>query len=104
MNVGWARLAQIALLGCLPVFGDSIETVCSSPGSAVSQQSTGTDPLVIGEVPAYSWYHGCGPTAVGSVLGYWDLHGYPNLFDASGAGSVLYPQCAGPNLQPGAQC
>jgi hypothetical protein len=41
-------------------------------------------PLTISDVPAYNWYHGCGPTAVGSVIGYWDLHGYPDLFDASG--------------------
>jgi hypothetical protein len=42
------------------------------------------DPVVLSSVPAYSWYHGCGPTAVASVFGYWDLHGYGNLFDASG--------------------
>ncbi len=41
-------------------------------------------PVVIQDVPAYNWYHGCGPTAAGSVLGYWDVHGYSNLFDASG--------------------
>jgi hypothetical protein len=35
-------------------------------------------------VPAYNWYHGCGPTAAASVLGYWDLNGYDNLFTASG--------------------
>lgn len=35
-------------------------------------------------VPAYDWYHGCGPTAVASVLGYWDLQGYDDLFDAAG--------------------
>jgi hypothetical protein len=41
-------------------------------------------PIVISEVPAYRWYHGCGPTAAAQVLGYWDLHGYDNLFAASG--------------------
>ncbi len=41
-------------------------------------------PVFIEDIPAYNWYHGCGPTAAASVLGYWDLHGYPNLFDASG--------------------
>jgi hypothetical protein len=39
-------------------------------------------------VPAYNWYHGCTPTAVGSVMGYWDLHGYSNLFNASGWAAV----------------
>lgn len=41
-------------------------------------------PIILSEVPAYEWYHGCGPTAAGSIIGYWDLHGYPNLFSAAG--------------------
>jgi len=44
---------------------------------------------MISEVPAYNWYHGCGPTAAASVLGYWDLHGYDNLFTASGSDVYL---------------
>lgn len=44
--------------------------------------------VTLSYVPAYNWYHGCTPTAVGSVMGYWDLHGYPNLFDASGWDAV----------------
>ena len=47
------------------------------------------DPIVIGDIPAYSWYHGCGPTAAASILGYWDLYGYSNLFDASGSDVFL---------------
>jgi len=46
------------------------------------------DPYVLDDVPAYNWYHGCGPTAAGSIIGYWDLLGYPNLFDASGWADV----------------
>lgn len=45
-------------------------------------------PVTLSNVPAYNWYHGCGPTAAASVIGYWDLHGYDNLFDASGWDSV----------------
>lgn len=30
-------------------------------------------------VPAYLWRHGCGPTAAGMVIGYWDAHGFPAL-------------------------
>ena len=42
------------------------------------------DKLMTG-VPAYLWRHGCGPTAVGMVIGYYDGHGYSNLIpgDAS---------------------
>ncbi len=35
--------------------------------------------VVIPGVPAYLWHHGCGPTAVGMVIGYWDLNGPDNL-------------------------
>jgi len=41
-------------------------------------------PVLLTNAPAYRWYHGCGPTAAAAVLGYWDLHGYDNLFAASG--------------------
>lgn len=40
--------------------------------------------VLIDDVPAYQWYHGCGPTAAASIIGYYDLHGYDSLFDASG--------------------
>ncbi|MCX5674772.1 MAG: autotransporter-associated beta strand repeat-containing protein [Planctomycetota bacterium] len=30
-------------------------------------------------VPSYSWYEGCGPTAAGMILGYWDAYAAPNL-------------------------
>ena len=35
--------------------------------------------VVISGVPAYIWHHGCGPTALGMVIGYYDGHGYPGL-------------------------
>lgn len=40
---------------------------------------------IIPGVPAYLWQHGCGPTAVGMVMGYYDTHGFPDLIlgDAS---------------------
>ena len=49
----------------------------------------GAAPALLSDVPAYNWYHGCGPTAAASVLGYWDLHGYVSLFDASGSDVFL---------------
>lgn len=39
----------------------------------------GATQTIVG-VPGYAWRHGCGPTAVGMVVGYWDTHGYPDLF------------------------
>jgi hypothetical protein len=46
-------------------------------------------PVTLSDVPAYYWYHGCSPTSAASVIGYWDLHGYPNLFTASGSNVFL---------------
>ena len=35
--------------------------------------------IVIEDVPAYKWRHGCGPTAAGMIIGYWDGQGYDDL-------------------------
>lgn len=40
-------------------------------------EATLTNPL--SQVPSYYWYHGCSPTAGGMLMGYWALHGYPQL-------------------------
>lgn len=44
---------------------------------------------VIAGVPGYAWRHGCGPTAVGMVVGYYDGRGFPDLF--SGDASTQTP-------------
>jgi hypothetical protein len=41
--------------------------------------SAWADQVVLHDVPSYIWYHGCGPTAGGMVLGYWDARGFPDL-------------------------
>lgn len=38
-----------------------------------------TSPVIIAGVPDYLWRHGCGPTALGNVIGYYDTHGYNDL-------------------------
>ena len=48
-------------------------------------------------VPSYIWYHGCGPTAGGMIIGYWDDYGYPDLIP--GATNVWYDD---PNDWPSA--
>ncbi len=50
----------------------------------VPATTTSAAPVVLKQVPSYRWYHGCSPTAIASILGYWDHNGYDNLFDASG--------------------
>jgi hypothetical protein len=37
----------------------------------------------ISDVPSYEWYRGCGPTAGGMVMGYWDGQGYEDLVTGS---------------------
>ncbi len=56
---------------------------------AVTVRAATAAPVLLSDVPSYRWYHGCGPTAAASVFGYWDLHGYEDLFDASGADVFL---------------
>lgn len=35
--------------------------------------------VTIPSVPVYQWHHGCGPTAAGMIIGYWDGHGFDDL-------------------------
>ena len=64
--------------------------------------------VVIPGVPVYWWHHGCGPTAVAMVIGYWDGNGFPNLVpgDASTQTSAVNamiaddggnPDCSAPD-------
>jgi hypothetical protein len=36
-------------------------------------------------VPMYIWSNGCGPTSEGMVVGYYDTHGFPDLFPGDGS-------------------
>ena len=42
-----------------------------------------TNQTIISGVPAYLWIHGCGPTAAGMVIGYWDGHGYDGFISGN---------------------
>jgi len=43
----------------------------------------GPDVRLISGVPSYLWHHGCGPTAMGMVVGYWDGQGFGNMIPGS---------------------
>ena len=45
----------------------------------VDLASTAATTTTIAGVPAYNWRHGCGPTAAGMVIGYWDGQGHDAL-------------------------
>lgn len=52
----------------------------TEPGKSLPIEGGGAA-QTIADVPPYMWRHGCGPTAVGMVLGYYDTHGFPALYD-----------------------
>lgn len=43
----------------------------------------GPNVTVMSGVPSYIWHHGCGPTAMGMIVGYWDAHGMEDLIPGS---------------------
>ncbi len=62
-----------------PSIYDAQSTSGPRPQSdAVLPESSPAGPgaVVIPGVPAYLWRHGCGPTAAGMIIGYWDAQGY----------------------------
>ncbi len=83
------------VLGAAVVLG-----VCFSSVAAAQQMTSGPAPspgtdrglrapdraqVVLTEVPAYIWHHGCGPTACGMIIGYYDTHGFDALVPGSAA-------------------
>ncbi len=78
--------------GVLDLDGDPRQSTTGPeppPGVAPKEGQAGADlggsSKTIADVPAYLWRHGCGPTAVGMVIGYYDVHGFDDLFAGSAA-------------------
>ena len=86
----WLRLLILLLVVVVlnvtsgPVFSDdSLEPLQSTtgpkpPAGVLPALATKAQGTILG-VPSYHWRHGCGPTAVGMVIGYWDMQAYPGL-------------------------
>lgn len=89
-----------ALIVCASLLTLAVPALAQVPPDDEPQQSTtGPEPppgvapkldedaepdeseVTIPGVPGYSWRHGCGPTAVGMVVGYHDMSGFDDLFD-----------------------
>ena len=67
---------------------DAQSTSGPKPPPGVARASTtpaSPNAVVISNVPAYDWRHGCGPTAGGMVLGYWDGQGFDDLIPGDAA-------------------
>ncbi|MGW8255862.1 MAG: PEP-CTERM sorting domain-containing protein [Thermoguttaceae bacterium] len=80
-----SALLTLSIVGGIYAFA---EDQLGWPIDPVSPNSTGSDPIggsikLIASVPCYHWYNGCGPTALGMIVGYWDAKGFPNLIPGS---------------------
>ncbi|MDG4603918.1 MAG: hypothetical protein P9C48_05235 [Defluviicoccus sp.] len=69
---------------------DSSHVVFGASGATLNSVASAPRQPQITTVPQYTWTHGCTPTAVGSLMGYWDVKGYSNLFAAQGWDKVRY--------------
>ncbi|MCK4414809.1 MAG: hypothetical protein KAY32_14840 [Candidatus Eisenbacteria sp.] len=77
-------LCLLALLTSGPVFAQQSTTGPVPPPDL--DQGLGPpsrSQVVISDIPAYLWHHGCGPTALGMVVGYWDGQGFPDIVSGS---------------------
>jgi hypothetical protein len=48
------------------------------------------DQVLLSGVPAYIWHNGCGPTAAGMVIGYWDANGFGDLVHGDSQSQTLH--------------
>jgi len=82
MKILWFCSIAVILLLSLPISNALAQQSTTGPepppgidrGIRVDKRSQ----TLADMVPAYNWHHGCGPTAVGMVVGFWDLIG-PDL-------------------------
>lgn len=87
----WSVIAILALatLAARPARAQqSMSLVAASTVATPALDAAGGAAKTLSQVPAYNWYHGCGPTAAASIIGYYDMHGFNNLFTASGWDNV----------------
>jgi hypothetical protein len=119
-TAGWTRrglvLVAVFLTSIVVATGaPQHSTTGPTPPPSVTSAEGGVQPAVaqsgaVGEVvvpgvPAYQWHDGCGPTAVGMVLGYYDSHGWDALIpgDASTETPAVDQVIASHDVGSGAQ-
>ena len=54
----------------------------------LSWQTIASENVYLTDVPDYEWYGGCFGTASGNLIGYWDRHGFPDMYTGPTAGGV----------------
>ncbi len=75
MNLIWVPCQGRKMLGAVAL---GLSTLSAWPAVNV----------MLTEVPDYAWDAGCFGTATGNLMGYWDRHGFPNLYTGPTAGGV----------------
>jgi lysophospholipase L1-like esterase len=107
-------LNQDPLLGTLDAYDNAAQTISllMASGGPVANQSevwagysvaagdvaagdaAAGSVTIISGVPAYLWHDGCGPTAAGMLIGYWDMHGFSNLIVGDSSTETSYVDSA----------
>lgn len=88
-------LVVLLWLGSASVMGQqSITGPEPPPGIETGLRAPSRTQVTIPGVPSYIWHHGCGPTALGMVVGYWDGQGYPDLVAGSAATQTVDVEAA----------
>ncbi|MDC0204900.1 C39 family peptidase [Flavobacteriales bacterium] len=75
----------LIILLCLPMigFGQQSRGYEKRPLGVPLGNAAKNNSVLISDVPSYIWHRGCGPTALGMIIGYYDLHGFDDLFQDS---------------------
>ena len=75
----------LLLIFCVPFLGYTQQSKGepNRPMNVPSGNIIKSNSIIIDNVPIYIWHRGCGPTALGMIIGYYDLHGYYDLYDDS---------------------
>ena len=90
-----AAVDHQSITGPLPAPGLYVSTATRFAAPRVGE-------ILISSVPAYAWRHGCGPTAVGMVVGYWDaLPAWPELIPGAPQAQGLPGGQGGDQPDPG---
>ena len=75
----------LLILLCLPLigFGQQSRGYNTRPLDVPIGNIKKNNTVLISDIPTYIWHRGCGPTALGMIIGYYDLHGFDDLFQDS---------------------
>jgi hypothetical protein len=88
-----------ALLAVMPFmderYGMLEQTLIDSPPTPPSMYERASGPLpatqsavLLEDVPTSTWTYGCSATSAGMIFGYYDRHGYPNMYTGPTNGGV----------------